>query len=183
MQDEIRHMRLYQDYLEAARYPLGSFPVRDWFWERVITVERPESFVALLGMGLEGANLEHTIRFAEWFRSVGDQRAAEIQDQIGREEVAHVGFATRWFTHFTGGVDFDRFCAALPAPLSPLLLRGKTIAKDRRLRAGMPEEFIEALRTFQPLSERTEVGKPDQGPSPTASTGGLPIGELPRADE
>lgn len=148
--DEIRHMALYETYLAELGFRVGAFPVRDWFWERVTTVRSALGFVALLGMGLEGANLEHTTRFAAWFRRVGDERGAEIQEQIGREEVAHVGFATRWFRAWTGRVDFDDFRAALPPPLTPLLLRGATIDRERRARAGMPTDFIDALAAFQP---------------------------------
>jgi uncharacterized ferritin-like protein (DUF455 family) len=92
------------------------------------------------------------LRFAEWFRSAGDERAAAIQDQIGREEVAHVAFSTRWFQEFTGQVNFQTFRDALPPPLSPLLLRGKTIARERRRKAGMPEDFIDALAAYGPSS-------------------------------
>src|SRR5690606_25593870 len=138
------------DYLQAAGYALGDFPVRDWFWDRVPTVTSIESFIALLGMGLEAANLEHTLRFADWFRFAGDEPAAIIQDQIGREEVAHVGFATRWFSQLKGGVEFDAFKSALPPPLSPMVLRGKTLARERRARAGMPSKFIDALAAYRP---------------------------------
>lgn len=148
--DEIRHMGLYQRHIEALGYRVGAFPVRDWFWERVPTCETPVQFVALLGMGFEAANLEHTPRFATWFRAVGDEAGAVLQERVGREEVGHVRFATRWFRRWTNGGDFDTWCASLPPPLTPLLLRGKTIQRERRLLAGMDAAFIDRLEAWRP---------------------------------
>lgn len=150
MRDEIRHMRLYEEHLARLGYAVGDFPVRDWFWERVASTQSPVSFVALLGMGLEGANLEHTARFAGWFRTVGDELGAEAQEQIGREEVAHVRFATRWFRTWTGDVNFETWCRELPPPLTPVLLRGKTLRRDLREKAEMPGEFLDRLSAWRP---------------------------------
>lgn len=148
--DELRHMGMYQRHIEALGFKLTDFEIRDWFWDRVPLCTTPLEFVALLGMGLEGANLEHTARFESWFRAVGDHAAAEIQEQVGREEVAHVRFAIRWFREWTGAVDFDTWCCTLPAPLTPLLMRGKTIHQSRRIQAEFPQGFIERLRSWHP---------------------------------
>jgi uncharacterized ferritin-like protein (DUF455 family) len=150
--DEIRHMRLYEEHIAALGFRVGDFPVRDWFWERVPTCQTPLQFVALLGMGFEAANLEHTPRFASWFRAVGDEAGAVVQEQVGREEVAHVRFATRWFRTWAGSADFDAWERSLPPPLTPLLLRGKTINRASRLRAGMDEAFIDRLEAWRPTA-------------------------------
>ncbi len=148
--DEVRHMRLYASHIEGLGFRLGAFPVRDWFWQRVPSCETKTMFVALVGMGLEAANLEHTPRFAQWFRAVGDERGAALQEQVGREEIGHVRFATRWFQRWTGGDDFDAWIDALPKPLSPLLMRGKTINRSARLKAGMSPGFIDRLAAYRP---------------------------------
>jgi uncharacterized ferritin-like protein (DUF455 family) len=148
--DEVRHMGMYQKHIEALGFGLSSFPVRDWFWDRVPTCETPVQFVALLGMGLEGANLDHTARFSHWLRSVGDEAGAKIQEQVGREEVAHVRFANRWFRKWTGDVCFETWRRSLPPPLSPLLMRGKTVNIGPRVRAEFPREFLTDLASWQP---------------------------------
>jgi uncharacterized ferritin-like protein (DUF455 family) len=149
-QDEIRHMAMYEQHIRKLGHALGDFPVRDWFWERVPTCQTPLQFVALLGMGLEGANLDHTVRFADWFRRAGDEEGARLQEQVGREEVAHVRFATRWFKRWTGGCDFSVWCATLPEPLTPLLMRGKSVQSAPRLKAELSETFVEELQRWQP---------------------------------
>ena len=148
--DEIRHMNLYREHIEVLGFKIGDFGVRDWFWKRVPTCPTKLSFVAVMGMGLEAANLEYAGDFAARFRAVGDEAGALIQERIAKEEVAHVGFATRWFARWTGGCDFETWAAELPAPLSPWVMHGNPIAEDARRRAGMSREFIAALSAYVP---------------------------------
>jgi uncharacterized ferritin-like protein (DUF455 family) len=151
--DEIRHMRLYQEQIEALGFALGDFGVRDWFWRHVPSCRSKVGFVALMGMGFEAANLEHAQNFAQWFRAAGDERAAAIQEQVGKEELAHVSFATRWFKRWTAGCEFETWQAHLEPPISPWVLHAEPIAEHARLRAGMPSEFIAKLAAYVP--ERT----------------------------
>jgi uncharacterized ferritin-like protein (DUF455 family) len=148
--DEIRHMRMYEVQIERLGHRVGEFPVRDWFWTRVPTCLEPESFVAVMGLGLESANLEHTASFAARFREAGDEASARVQEIVGLEEIAHVRFGARWFERFTGGLDFERWRSALPAPLTPLLMRGKPLRRDARKRAGLPETFLDELEAWEP---------------------------------
>ena len=148
--DEIRHMNLYREHIEALGSRLGDFGVREWFWKRVPTCPSKLSFVSVMGMGLEAANLEYAADFAARFRAVGDEVGAQIQERIAKEEVAHVGFATRWFARWTGGCEFDAWAAELPPPLSPWVMHGAPIAERARLRAGMSAEFIAALGAYVP---------------------------------
>lgn len=143
--DELRHMQLYQREVERLGFSVGAFPVRDWFWLRVTNCSSPLQFVALLGIGLEGGNLDHASRFAQWFREVGDDAAAHVQEVVEREEVGHVEFAARWFRHWTGDLEFTRWCQELPPPLSPRLLRGLPLNRPARERAGLPAAFLDAL--------------------------------------
>ncbi len=148
--DEIRHMALYEAHIRRLGHALGDFPVRDWFWERVPKCQDAVAFVALMGMGFEAANLEHAPHFAELFRAAGDAQGADIQERIAEEELFHVQFATEWFTRFSGGCRFDDWMKALPPPLSPLTLRGRTLNQRARRAAGMPVEFVQALAAWTP---------------------------------
>ena len=151
LHDELRHMRLYAALLEARGYALGSFPVRDWFWQRVPTVPDMRGFLATLGLGFEGANLDHTRRFAAAFRDAGDPEGAALQDRVGDEEIAHVRFATTWLARFTETpLSLEGWRARLPAPITPLVLRGKPLDRERRMRAGMDDAFLDALEGWEP---------------------------------
>lgn len=148
--DELRHMSLYAAHIRALGCEVGDFGVRDWFWKRVPSCQTKLEFVAVMGMGLEAANLEYASDFATRFRRAGDEEGARIQDRIAAEEVAHVGFATRWFARWTGGCDFAAWAQQLPAPLSPWVMHGVPIAVEARRRAGMPDEFLAQLRAYVP---------------------------------
>jgi uncharacterized ferritin-like protein (DUF455 family) len=150
--DEARHMRLYAQQIERLGFHVGSFPVRDWFWKRVPACSTPASFVAVMGLGFESANLEHTASFAARFREAGDEEGARTQEIVGREEIAHVRFGARWFEAFAGGLDFDAWCQALPTPLSPMLMRGRPLDRDARSRAGFSGSFLDRLDAWQPVS-------------------------------
>ena len=151
-EDEVRHMGLYAGQIARLGFTVGSFVVRDWFWERVPSCADPASFVATMGLGFEGANLEHSRSFAARFRTVGDDEGASVQEIVGREEVAHVRFGAHWFTELTGGLTFDAWAAALPSPLSPMLMRGRPLDRDARTRAGFPAEFLDRLDAWQPVA-------------------------------
>ena len=143
--DELRHLQMYRRYLDANGAQFGEFPLRDWFWTRVPRAARPEQFVAVMGVGLEGGNLDHADRFATWFRDVGDVDAAAILDAVRAEEVRHVRFAAHWFHEFTGGMEFETWRAHLPAPLTPTMMRGHELNRRDRARAGFSDAFLDRL--------------------------------------
>ncbi|MCR9247691.1 MAG: ferritin-like domain-containing protein [bacterium] len=149
-QDEIRHMGLYRQHLVVLGHDVGDFPVRDWFWQRVASCERPLQFVALMGMGLEAGNLDHTKRYEEWFREVGDHEGAALQRIVGDEEVAHVQFACHWFRRWTGDDDFENWRQELVTPLTPSMMKGNELDRERRGRAGFSGEFLRQLENWQP---------------------------------
>ena len=143
--EEVRHMNLYAAHLTRLGVAIGAFPVRDGFWERVPKVASPAAFVALLGVGLEGGNLDHTRRYAEALRTAGDPALAATVEEVGHDEVAHVRFALRWLEELAGPVDFDRWAALLPAPLTPVLMRGEPMDRAARQRAGLDTVFLDRL--------------------------------------
>jgi len=149
--DELRHMRMYAEHLETLGCRFGDHPVNDWFWTRLPPHITPTQFVAVMGLGFEGANLDHTRRFAERFREAGDVAGAELQLRVGEEEIPHVRFGAHWFAEFTGHpLSFERWRDALPPPLSPMLMRGKPLNREARLRASYPPAFVDALTAWKP---------------------------------
>ena len=148
-------MTLYTDHMRALGAQFGDQPVRDWFWQRVPLCPDAASFVALQGLGLEGANLEHSVRFAARFREAGDETGARLLKRVEHDEIAHVAFALRWFERFTGApLAYDTWRASLPAPLSPALLQGRPLNRDARRRAGFGDAFLDRLVAEPPIISR-----------------------------
>lgn len=146
--DEVRHMALYRDYLGSLGFSFGDFPVRDWFWERVPLCPTATHFAALMGMGFEGGNLDHTQRFAARLRAAGDERGAAIEEQVGKEEIPHVRFALTWFRRWTQADTFAAWTSYLVAPLTPTVMRGAPINRAARLESGMSASFIDDLAAW-----------------------------------
>jgi len=150
--DEVRHMNLYAAHIQRLGHAVGAFPVRDWFWQRAPAATTPAAFVALMGLGFEAGNLDHSERYVAMFRDAGDEEAATLQSTVGHEERAHVAFAAHWFRELTGSLDFASWVAALPAPLSPMVMRGRPLARTARLAAGFDAGFLDELEQWQPSS-------------------------------
>lgn len=144
LRDELRHMAMYGDYLTAHQSFFGQHPVRDWFWSRVPQVRDARGFCAVMSMGLEGGNLDHAARYARWFRDAGDPAGARLQEAVGDEEVAHVRLGVHWFGAL-GDPCYEAWCASLPAPLTPWMMKGRELARDARHRAGMDDDFLTRL--------------------------------------
>ena len=156
--EELGHLALYERHLAELGFRYGDFPVRDWFWERVASCSTASSFVALLGLGLEGANLEHSARFAQAFRAAGDVEGARILERVEHDEVAHVAFAVRWFERLSGEpLDYATWRAALPAPLTPAVLRGRPLNRPARLKAGLDASFLAQLEAEPSTTQRRPV--------------------------
>jgi uncharacterized ferritin-like protein (DUF455 family) len=143
--EEVRHMQYYVEYLRTCGASFGDFPVRDWFWDRVPRSATPTHFVAVMGVGFEGGNLDHSERFAQLFRAAGANDAATILEVVGAEEVRHVRFAVHWFQRFTGGLEFEVWRNHLPPPLSPSIMRGEDLNRRDRVRAGLSPAFLDRL--------------------------------------
>ena len=157
--DECRHMRMYEGELQRLGFTYGDFGVRAWFWERIPACETAASFLAVMGVGLEGGNLDHGERFTQMLEAVGDQQAAEVQKRIAHEELAHVRFALRWLEKLEVPIEpFEAFVNLIPYPLSPIVLRGPTIAREARVLAGQSERFIDALIRFEDRGSTKALG-------------------------
>jgi uncharacterized ferritin-like protein (DUF455 family) len=148
MDDEIRHLDLYAQYLESNGYSTFDFPTRDWFWERIPSVQSPAEFCATMGMGFEGGNLDHACRFERAFTDAGDTQGAELIRTVHREEIPHVRFAMHWFAKFRGEVSFEDWRAHLPAPLSPWVMKGAPLDREGRARAGFDSAFMDSLEQW-----------------------------------
>jgi uncharacterized ferritin-like protein (DUF455 family) len=150
MDEEIRHMNMYAEELARLGAYLGEFPQRDWFWERVPTVTSASSFVAVMSIGFEGGNLDHGARFEAQFQAAGDAQAARTIAAVHAEEIRHVRFGAHWFPRLSDADDvvFETWRNALPAPLSPILMKGAPIDRKSRANAGLTDVFIDELESW-----------------------------------
>ena len=150
--DEVRHMNMYAAHIQQLGFALGSFAVRDWFWQRVPAAQSAAEFVAVMGLGFEAGNLDHSERYVAMFTEAGDLEAAALQATVGREELAHVAFGVHWFRVLAGALDFASWSSSLPLPLSPMVMRGRPLAREARRAAGFADDFLDRLESWSPVS-------------------------------
>jgi uncharacterized ferritin-like protein (DUF455 family) len=157
MLDEVHHLDLYLSRIEALGFAWGDWEVRDWFWQRIASAKSPAHFVATMGLGFEGANLDHGARFSTLLDRAGDPESAALVRIVTEQERSHVAFAAHWFERFTGTIEPSAWRAHLVEPLSPLVMRGPTIDRAARMRASMPKALIDAIAAYDPKTDRTRA--------------------------
>ncbi len=102
-----------------------------------------------MGVGLEGGNLDHGARFATMLEEAGDPEAAAVERRVTSEEIAHVRFAVQWLDKLGAPVSsLAALESLLPPPLSPLVLRGRPLAREARLEAGLSPALVDELERY-----------------------------------
>lgn len=151
MTDEQRHTRMHAQRCEELGMSFGDLPVNSWIWRKAQEYQSTLEYVAGLPLVFEGANLDHTAEFEQYFRAAGDLRSAAIMRAIHRDEIRHVEFGLIWLRRFKPSEqsDWDAWTGALHWPLRPSKARGDHFQRDARLQAGLTEDFIDRLEEFR----------------------------------
>lgn len=183
MRDEQRHLAAYVGRIEALGGCFGQEPLSAFFWDALSGVDDPLSFVAGMEVGLEQANLDFALLWAEAFERIGDLQTAQILHEVYRDEIRHVRVGAVWLRRLKdpGLSDWDAWVAALRFPLTPARGRGPRLDVAGRRAAGLEPAFIQRLSVtsasrgrppwiwwFDPHVEDTIAGR-SPGPSAIAS--------------
>jgi uncharacterized ferritin-like protein (DUF455 family) len=150
MFDEQRHTRMHVQRCEELGIRFGDYPVNGWIWKKAQDYSSTLEYVAGLPLVFEGANLDHTAEFEQYFRVAGDRRSAAIMRAIHKDEIRHVEFGLNWLRQLkpAGVSDWDAWTGALHWPIRPSKARGDLFQRAARLQAGLTPEFIDQLEAF-----------------------------------
>ena len=143
--DEQRHFRLYQARAESWGVSLGEVGAGPFFWDTVVDLPTPAAFLAALSLTYEQANLDFTLYWKRAFAAVDDEDSVTVLNTVYEDEIQHVAHGVRWFQRFQGGLDFERYAAALEFPLSPGRAKGPIFDRAGRARAGLSAAFVDEL--------------------------------------
>ena len=159
LREEQLHTKWYLGRMAQCGVSLGDLPVSGYFWNSVAPMESPLDYVTRLSLTFEQANLDYARHYAEIMREAGDSRTAKILDRIYRDEIGHVGAGLKWFRRWKteGRSDWDEFRRQLIFPLSPSRAKanGGIFNSKGRLNAGLDEEFVRSLASFERSNGRT----------------------------
>lgn len=150
MFDEQRHTRMHAQRGQELGLCFGDLPVNGWIWKKAQDYQTTMEYVAGLPLVFEGANLDHTVEFEQYFVAAGDRRSAAIMRAIHKDEIHHVEFGLQWLRQFKrpGESDWDAWTSALHWPIRPSKARGDLFQREARRKAGLTDEFISKLETF-----------------------------------
>ncbi len=150
MQDEQRHTRMHAQRCRELGLNFGDRPVNGWIWQKAQLFQSELEYVAGLPLVFEGANLDHSVEFEQYFTAAKDRRSAAIMRAIHRDEIHHVQFGLEWLRYWKGQdqSDWEAWTQALHWPIRPSRARGELFQRDARLAAGLTPEFIDRLEQF-----------------------------------
>jgi uncharacterized ferritin-like protein (DUF455 family) len=151
LKDEQRHLKMYCDRLIGLGASFGDLPQYRHFWAHVRHLLTPSHYVSTLSLTLEMANLDFAPMYGRAFEKVGDDESAELMAQILRDEIAHVGFGWRWLMKWKDEncSEWDAWERTQSELLNPQRACGRVFNEESRLRAGLPEAFVERLRDYK----------------------------------
>lgn len=148
MTDEQRHLAGYLDRLRGTGVEPGTEPLSTFFWDALAPVDEVGAFVAGLSLCLEQANLDFAGTWARAFAEAGDPTTADLLRRVRDDEVRHLRSGAATFRAVTGApLTFEAFRAALRPPLSVARARGPELDREGRRRAGLSDDFVDAVAT------------------------------------
>ena len=151
--DEARHFAMLSARLQDMGYSYGDFPAHNGLWEKAeATAGHCLRRMALVPRVLEARGLDVTPGMIVRLRQAGDHASADVLEVILREEVAHVGFGTRWF-HWCcerEGLAPAREFIRLVRETSRGVLRGP-FNRPARAQAGFDEFEMAELEAMEPV--------------------------------
>lgn len=147
MLDEQRHTRLHAQRCRELGMAFGDYPVNSWIWQKAQDYSSVLEYCAGLPLVFEGANLDHTVEFEQYFKAAGDRRSAAIMRAIHKDEIRHVEFGLHWLRQLKPAhlSDWDAWQASLHWPIRPVRARGELFQREARLQAGLTPDFIDRL--------------------------------------
>lgn len=163
-EDEQRHCRLYLDRLAAHGERIEDHACSDYFWRQADAVVASgvgvRAFVCAMGLTLEQANLDFTLRYRDAFRVAGDPASADVLEEVHRDEIRHVALAVRALARLDPGEpdEVARYQRAVPFPLSAARAKGRPFCVEPRRRAALGEPFIEFVRKARSSQELASPG-------------------------
>lgn len=151
MEDEQRHTRMHAQRCEELGLQFGDLPVNAWIWQKAKAFASVLEYCAGLPLVFEGANLDHTAEFEDYFKAAGDRRSAAIMRAIHKDEIRHVQFGLEWLRALKPEhqSDWEAWQASLHWPIRPSKARGTNFQRAARLKAGLTPDFLDRLEACE----------------------------------
>lgn len=149
LRDEQKHLALYIKRIQDLGYDFGDFPLNDFFWRQMERLPTLSSFLSLMALTFESANLDFSLFYEGIFRKVGDVQTADVLKIVYEDELTHVALGGHWLDKWRGSKTlWDYYRETLPAPITPARSRGLIYRPETRVAAGLPQDWIDELARY-----------------------------------
>jgi len=153
LQDEQRHLGLYLARMRDFGVDFGAdgqMPLNLYFWNALKTLQTPLDFVTRMSLTFEQANLDFALEYSRLFeQEIGDEKTAKLLKTVHDDEINHVAHGLKWFNVWRNRdeSEFESYEKLLPFPLTARRGKGgKFFSAESRKKAGLSEEYIQAMR-------------------------------------
>lgn len=150
--EEQEHVRLYMNQMAELNIRFGDLPLYKHFWKHTPYIKSPLTYVCMMSLTFEMANLDFAPMYGKSFARHGDEGSARLMAQILKDEINHVGFGWNWLKRFKNQEtsEWDTWEKALQSTLlTPKRARGFNLNELPRQQAGIPQEWINKLKVNQ----------------------------------
>lgn len=150
LREEQEHVRFYMKRMEELGLKFGDLPLYRHFWAYVPHLTCPIRYISVMSLTFEMANLDFAPMYGESFLRVGDHLSAALMQQILEDEINHVSFGMNWLKKMKNPEtpSWKAWEESLPEILPPKRAKGFVLHEENRRRAGVPEEWIQKMKTY-----------------------------------
>ena len=150
LKEEQEHVRLYLKQMHVLGIKFGDLPVYRHFWCHTPYLTSPLSYVSVMSLTFEMANLDFAPMYGHSFERNGDLGSAILMKRILNDEIQHVSFGWHYLAKFKKKT--SSHWQAWKEALSPLLIpkraRGFILHEEPRKQAGISKAWIKKLKSL-----------------------------------
>jgi uncharacterized ferritin-like protein (DUF455 family) len=145
--EEQEHVRLYQRELQRFNLNLGDMPLYKHFWKLTPSMITISSYVSIMSLTLEMANLDFAPHYGQLFKQAGDDDASALMQRIYLDEIKHVAFGYGWLKKYQKAPSIlQEWLSHLPELVTPKRATGSIFNPQGRQKAGLDDEHILFLK-------------------------------------
>lgn len=151
LKEEQGHVRLYMNRMAEMGLSFGDLPLYKHFWNHVPYLIDPISYVSVMSLTFEMANLDFAPMYKKSFSHFGDEKSALLMEQIFQDELNHVSFGFHWLNRMKNKDDdsWQVWAQSLGPKLTPKRAMGFVFHPEHRKMAGIPDTWIENFKSLK----------------------------------
>jgi len=144
IREEQHHCRLYIDRLAELNVTFGDYPVTGYFWGKLKDITTVSSFLAVMCLTFEQANLDMSLSYERAALACDDAQSAAVFRNVYEDEIEHVRFGWFWIDKLKSedAVTWDYYKHLLPESVPPDRCRAADFNTPGRTRAGLSADSI-----------------------------------------